>query len=136
MFMKGKDTTMKLRFLSIIPILLISGCVAQIGAEPNGEKYTNVSYEFVRNDNYYKVEYSDYNDEKSHKEWKVSPSNVYYVFYSSYVYDEENHIIYNEFYVKGINYSLFVYKKQWFIGVLLSIIFVLIIDAGTSFFIG
>jgi hypothetical protein len=103
---------MKLRFLSIIPILLISGCTAQVGVEYNQEKYTNVSYEFIRNDNYYKVEYSDYSDEKSHKEWKVSPSDVYYVFYSSYVYDEENHIIYNEFYVKGTNYSLFVYKKQ------------------------
>ena len=69
---------MKLRYLSIIPILLTS-CTATIGSEPNREKYNNVTYQFVRNDNYYKVKYLV--DKDNLKEWNVSPNNVYYVYY-------------------------------------------------------
>ena len=103
---------MKLRFLSIIPILLISGCVAQVGVDYNTEKYTNVAYSFVRGDNYYKVLWFDSSQNIYTKEWKVSPSNVFYVYDSGYIYDEQNQIIFNEFYVKGTNYSLFVYMNN------------------------
>ena len=101
---------MKLKYLSIIPILLVSSCVAQVGVDYNTEKYTNVAYSFVRGDNYYNVKYAY--DETTIKECHVSPSNVYYVYFDNYVYDENERIIYNEFYVKGTNYSLYVYKKQ------------------------
>ena len=125
---------MKLRFLNIGLVLASIGCTAQVGVNYNTEKYTNVPYQCVRNDNYYNVKYAI--DQDNIKEWNVAPSNVYYVFYDYYIYDDDNHIIYNEFYVKGTSYSLFVYKKQWFIGVINYLIFVLIAKYGTSFFIG
>ena len=101
---------MKLRFLSIGLVLASIGCTASIGVEPQSEKYTNVTYQFVRNDNYYKVKYAI--DKDNIKEWNVAPSNVYYVYFNNYIYDENEHIIYNEFYTKGTNYSLFVYFRQ------------------------
>lgn len=92
------------KILFVILLLLISGCTS------GNDKYTNVYYKFETDSHYYLVKYGK--DNEHINECKVAPSNVYYVFYDYYIYDDDNHIIYNEFYVKGTSYSLFVYKKQ------------------------
>lgn len=99
----------------IVPLLLLCGCsgsVNETNADVKEEKYTNVYYEFVRNDNYYKVGIVSETSARFEleKEWKVDPTNVHYVFNLDYIY-EDSTIISNEFYVKGSSYKLFVYKK-------------------------
>jgi hypothetical protein len=103
---------MKSRYL-LIPLVLCSCSGSIIKNDTNGkvEKYTNVYYEFIRDDNYYHVGIINDNDfTLFDKEWKVDPKNVFYVFYNDYLLDDRNGIIYNEYYVSGNSYKLFVYK--------------------------
>lgn len=109
---------MKLRYLLLLPLL--TGCVGKIEHEANfseleEEHYVNVSYH-IKRDNvpYYYVFVEEYNKTTGYydvvKEWNVALKNVEHLFYSGYEYVEGTHeIIYDEFYVKGNNYTLILY---------------------------
>lgn len=105
---------MKSRYF-IVPLLLLSGCSGSINNVSSGykvEKYTNVAYDFIREEKYYLVCYDyDYTTNKYNLEWHVSPNNIYYVFSKEYVFNENNEEIDNEFYVSGNDYELFVYIR-------------------------
>lgn len=89
---------MKLRFLSIIPFLALSGCTA------NEKHYYNVRHQWSS-------ELQEHIVYVENKEYKLKVENVHYVFVDDYPCTDTCSILaYNEFYVKGSSYNLFVYK--------------------------
>ena len=114
---------MKLRFLSIIPLLCISGC-------SKNNVYQNVDYYFYIKEHCYKVVIKEINSV-----YNVECSNFYEIKVDELLKTSDNKdILMNEFFVK--TNELFVYVKQWFIEVLYYLIFVLMVNYGTSFFVG
>lgn len=90
---------MKLRYLGLIPLLLVSGC---------GDKtlrYDNVSWD-------YNVEKLVYNVYVESKDYVVQHNNVYYVYVKDYptTNDGSGHLAYNSFYIKGKSYKLVFYR--------------------------
>lgn len=94
---------MKLRYFSIIPLLVLCGCTDKSGIAPHNQNeqdvYTNVYYFFEYESHSYIV-YLDENDENTKK--IVPPSNYYVVNYSILFVE-------NEYFVK--TNELFVYTK-------------------------
>ena len=84
--------------LLVIPLLLLCSCTS------GQKKYTNVFYYFDRDELCYQVELDE------NKKVKMQPKDVHYVDQNEYLFTEKHDIITNELYVKGYQYSLFVYK--------------------------
>lgn len=99
---------MKLRYLGVIPLLLLSSC-------SNKEQvYYNVSTIFDRDNFVYNVYVDDFfypNLKK--RDYKVSIDNVYYVEVNQYYCTETcSTLALNEFHIKGNSYKLVFYTHK------------------------
>ena len=99
---------MKLRYLGVIPLLLLSSC-------GNKEQvYYNVSTSFDRDNFVYNVYVDDFfypNIKK--RDYKVSIDNVYYVEVEQYYCTETcSTLALNEFHIKGNSYKLVFYRPN------------------------
>ena len=110
--MKGQDTTMKLRFLSIIPIILLTGCVN------NNTSVFNVSYSFDYDLKAYRVV------EQSGKTHRVTPEDYFEIKVDKHKV-VNGIVVENEYYV--VSEKLYVYIAQW---VIYSITLTLIVKHG------
>lgn len=99
---------MKLRYLGVIPLLLLSSC-------GNKEQvYYNVSTNYDRDNFVYNVYVDDFfypNIKK--RDYKVSIDNVYYVEVEQYYCTETcSTLALNEFHIKGNSYKLVFYRPN------------------------
>ena len=103
---------MKLRYLGVIPLSLLSSC-------SNKEQvYYNVTTSFDRDNFVYNVYVDDFfypNLKK--RDYKVSIDNVYYVEVNQYYCTETcSTLALNEFHIKNSSYKLVFYTHKWFVG--------------------
>lgn len=90
---------MKLRFLSIISLLLVSCGIKEY-------HYYNVRYVWKQEEQMFFVYVED-------KEYKLKVDEVHYIMIKDYpCTDTCERLAYNEFYVKGKSYKLFVYTPN------------------------
>lgn len=102
---------MRLRFLSIIPFLVLSGCTTNEKSDSshtinqNDKVFYNVSYSFYYEKHCYLVSTGDDNY------YNVPPKNYYLVEIDAYEYNKTaKGLVFNEFYL-GTN-ELFVYVRK------------------------
>lgn len=97
---------MKLRYLSLVPLLLLSGCTNEIKRD-NGKTYQNVLY-------IYSFEKYCYEVSVEEKSYYVPLSNFHEISVYSWKVPEEYKNVENEYFVS--TNELFVYiRLQWFI---------------------
>lgn len=91
---------MKLRYLGLIPLLLVSGCGETL-------RYDNVSWD-------YNVDKLVFNVHLSTKDYVVKLENVYYVLVDNYpnTNDGSGHLAYNSFYIRNNSYKLVFYRPN------------------------
>lgn len=103
---------MKLKLLTLIPLLLLSGC----SNDKPKETYINVYYEYSYVENAYVCKDLSNKDSKT---WKVKPENFYYVYVLEYKLKDETqskhsyeNYIADELFVYASYNKLYVYQIE------------------------